>query len=111
MKGGKKPKQRGTGFEYRVVREAQKLGHKGARVPASGAAKHQDFKHDVIIEVSGEKKRGQCKKTGEYKSIRIDRDTVNLLKEEVDFVAFALNQTPICVIIPFKRYMELEAGT
>ena len=108
-----KNKERGTAFEYRVVEEAKARGFIGDRVPSSGAASGKQFKDDVIIGIGDQTWRGECKKTGKYKSIRIQRETINKLQKNTDFIAFACFRTPVCVVIPFSRYLNLlkkEAG-
>lgn len=104
------PAQIGKEFERRVVDAAKKLGLKAHRVPLSGSVQtRKEYTQDVVLIIpdTETEKRGQCKKTQKYQSIRIDRDTVKLLEnEKADFIAFALNQTPIIVMIPFEKYVQ-----
>jgi len=102
-----KNKQVGTAFEYRVIKDARKVGFTANRVPASGSASGDEFKDDVILKIDNHTWRGECKKTSKYESIRIQRDTIKKLEENTDFIAFACFRTPICVIIPFSRYLNL----
>ena len=104
-----KNKQIGKRFEATVVQKAREHGLDANRVPLSGSTKTRtDYTNDVVIRVPDTdfEKRGECKKTKNKESINIARKTLQLLDNEADFIAFALNMTPVYVILPFEKYIE-----
>lgn len=97
---------RGRRFEYHVVNKLGEHGLNSRRVALSGRQPSEDIPNaDIIIE---NKFFGKAKTTKAKKYVSFpEKEILELIKKELDFLVFNFNRTDPFVVIRFKDFVDL----
>lgn len=110
--GGKKPKGRGSNYEYRCRDFLCSLGWDAHRNPLSGASEQiaeTTGKHDVRASKAGIFLQIECKKTGEDRTHKLQRKWIGKIDFTNDeFLVFAFGRSPHYALLSEVFYKTLD---
>lgn len=112
MSGGRKPKGRGTNYEYRIRNTLRDMGWEAERNPLSGASAQVSEvvgKHDVRASRADIFLQIECKKTGEHDKHILQRgwiDKIDFTNDE--FLVFAFGRSDNYALILESVYQSVD---